>query len=175
MAVAEIIDKYPLVLHYLGLSYTNKRVVQSDDLYFLLRKIEELAYPTREDDYVRSYYYFFLPIKMRSGIKFAPVLIFYLKENDEYDVCLHTAGCFTVRRGNQEPDELYVNFLRRLHEFAVLQIKNPIFITTDMICKRYLVGRIKLKYVTKPQMKIEEAREIMKQYRKNKALRLESD
>jgi hypothetical protein len=35
--------------------------------------------------------------------------------------------------------------------------------------------RIKLKYVTKPQMKIEEARKIMKQYRKNKALRLESD
>lgn len=46
-----------------GLTSANREDVQSDELYHMLKGLEEIAYPSLESDYVRAYSHFFFPVK----------------------------------------------------------------------------------------------------------------
>ena len=169
-----IIRRHRLVLYGLdfGLGEPHFR---SDEGYNVLKELEGLVYPTREDDYVRCYFYLFLPVKVKGEIKFVPTGFCYLKEFDEYEFFVRTRGSIKIGRGEGDLPPCYKSLLMRVYEFAKLQLESPTLITTEDIYKHYLVGEVKLKYVSEPKMTVEEAKRLLAQYRENLKNRLPSD
>ena len=171
----EIIEKYPLILYLIDFNYLREITFKSTKIYNLLKEMENYIYPAREDDYVRCYFYLFLPVKVKNKLKFVPTGFCYLKEFDEYEFFVHTKGGIKIGKGDEELPACYNSLIMRVYEFMKLQHQDPIFISTDDIYKHYLVGEVKLKYVTKPKMSNEEAKQILKQYKDNSKNKLPSD
>jgi len=171
----EIIKKYPLTLYLMDFDHLSPPTFKSTKAFNLLKEMESYIYPTRENDYVRCYYYLFLPVNVKGKIKFVPTGFCYLKEFDEYEFFVHTKGGIRIGKGDEELSDCYNSLLMRVYEFMKLQHEDPIFVTTKDIYKYYLVGEVKLKYVTKPKMSKEEAKQILEQYKENLKNRLPSD
>ncbi|MBB5255253.1 hypothetical protein [Sulfurisphaera ohwakuensis] len=173
--VWEIIKKYPLILYLMDFSYGGNKTFKSTKAYDLLKEMENYIYPTREDDYVRCYYYLFLPVNVKGKIKFVPTSFCYLKEFDEYEFFVHTKGGIRIGKGDEKLPQCYNSLLIRVYIFMKMQYEDPIFITTKDIYKHYLVGEVKLKYVIKPKMSKDDAKQLLIQYKENLKNKLQSD
>lgn len=170
-----IINSYPLVMYKIDADYINPPTYENDELYDLARELEDLAYPTRENDYARAYYNFFCPVKLKTKIRFVPIGLVYLKKYDSYEVVINTRGKVVIKRGSKEGDELVKNLLLRVVRFSKFQINRGILITTEYLHKNYLVGKVKLKYVRDPLITVEEAKQVLREYKENLARKVEGE
>lgn len=114
--------------------YINPPTYESDELYNLAKELEDLAYPTRENDYAKIYYNFFCPVKLKNSIiRFIPIGLAYLKKYDTYEIFINTRGKIEIKRGNKEADKFIKNLLLRAISFSKFQINRGLIITTDYI------------------------------------------
>lgn len=182
----KIINKYPLLLYRIEASYVNYPTYISDELYNVLQETEKLAYPTKENDYIRGYRYFMLPVKVKSEVKFVPIGLYYLKKFDIYQLEILTKGILEVKREGNEKETHYppnhakltrdvISLIYRVYEFAKVQREKPIYIGLHNLYKRYLTGTVKLKYVMEPKISKEEAKQVLKAYRENLKNKLQGD
>ncbi|BDC17923.1 hypothetical protein [Acidianus sp. HS-5] len=173
--IMKIVNSHPLVMYKIETEYLDPPTYNNDELYNLAKELEEITYPTREDDYVRVYYFFFSPVKLKEVIKLVPISLVYLKKFDAYELFINTRGKIRIGKGNKEADEMVKNLLLRVLEFSKFQINRGIFITVEDIDKHYLEGKVRLKYVRDPVITLEEAKDILRRYKENLNKRLDKE
>ncbi|WP_369609621.1 hypothetical protein [Sulfurisphaera javensis] len=140
---------------------------KSNELYEKLQEIEKLVYPSRENDYVRVYSYLFCPVKVKKEIKYVPIVLIYLKCFDEYEIRILDKKIVIKKGESDELDKKVKSLVYRLYEFVKLQHDNPVLIDIELIDKHYATGWVKRKYVVKPEITKEEAREVWNAYKDN--------
>jgi hypothetical protein len=151
--------------------------VENEEIYKILKKLESLLLPTEtiRDVGVKIYEYLFIPFKEDDKLKFAPFSLSSDINFSTYRIQSEVDTSSIIKPGNKPVSENFSNFINLLYSFAEFQSKNHFKIKDEDISKHFRIGKVKLKYVIKPEISKREAKELMKKYKSNLKRKLPSD
>lgn len=176
--IEELIKKYPVnpyELLYKDIC-RNQIEVKNVECYKTLEQLEKLLLPTKLLSDKIIYKYLFLPFEDEGkSLKFIPLSLIRFYNSEEYAIAFPLGFNMRVRKGEDSISRDVFNLINLLYSFAELRLKDPIPISESDISKKFIRGRVKLKYVEKPVITKKEAKAILEKYRENRKRKLSSD
>ncbi len=133
------------------LNDSSEKQIENNEVYRLIEKITDLAYPTNEDQYDKRWEYFYLPIKR--GRKTILVPVWIMEYNKEFFAIVESFGNLHITKGEEEIEKFYKDIFSEILDFipilkkdqkdqTILKNAIPYDIRTGKIKGRYILERL---------------------------------
>lgn len=132
--------------YYLYDNNLREMIIENDEIYDLIEKITNFAYPTNEDQYDKRWRYFYLPL-LRGNENIA-VPVWIMEYHKEFFITVKSFN-IQVKKGNLEIDRFYKDIFEEILRFVPIikkdglkKINIPYEIRTGKIKGKYVLDRI---------------------------------
>lgn len=163
-------------LHYEDIEYFLKYLeevqIENDEIYGLLEKLTDIAYPTTEDQYDKRWEYFYVPIERDKKTIVIPMWI--MKYNEEFFGSVQSFGNFHIKKGNKDTEKFYRNIFTDTLRFISI-IKKDESSLQKILPYDIRRGKIKGRYVLDKLLSQSEKKTILEKYEKRRVTNVQQD
>ena len=145
--------------------------VEDDNVYILIEKLVNIAYPTFEDKYDKRWEYFYLPIKRNRKTVAVPIWI--MKYNEEFFLIVQSFGGFHIKKGNENAEKFYYHIISETLKFSSI-IQKDESILQKLVPYDIRTGKIKGYHILERLLPLEEKKDLIEKY-KNYRTSIEND
>lgn len=146
------------------LNYFREIQIENNEVYVLVEKLIQSAYPTYEDQYDKRWEYFYIPIKRNRKTIAVPVWIMEYKK--EFFVTIQPFGNLHIANGDKETEKFYHNIFTEILRFIPILEKKDDSILQKLIPYDIRTGKIKGLYILDQLLSQDRKKTILDDYKK---------
>lgn len=145
-------------------SFTELKL-ENIQIYKLVKKLTDMAFPSNEDKFDKRWHYFYLPVK-RSG-RLITIPFGIVEYNKDFFISFHQLGNLHITKGKEKVEKEYKTIFKETLRFIPLIKKTENKILEKTVPYDIRAGKIKGKFILEKLISEEEKKKILLDYNKH--------